>query len=63
MSKNDALDRLARSVMACRALDARQLQHLLGDPMHVDRERDAAETDKRYAEFLFAQSSPRQSQE
>ena len=27
--------------------------------MHVDRERDAAEADKRYAEFLFAQSSPR----
>jgi hypothetical protein len=26
--------------------------------MHVDREREATEADKRYAEFLFAQSSP-----
>jgi hypothetical protein len=25
--------------------------------MHVDRERDATEADKRYAEFLFAQKT------
>ncbi len=36
-----------------------ELQDLLGDPMHVDCERDAAETDQRYAELLFAQRRPR----
>ena len=38
-----------------------QLQDLLGDPVHIDRKRDAAETNERNAEFFFAQYSvPRQ---
>ena len=32
-----------------------EFQNLLGDPMHIDSERGAAETNKRYPEFLFAQ--------
>src|SRR5262249_46301319 len=35
---------------------ARELEDLLGDAVHVDRERDAAEADQRYAQFLLAQS-------
>ena len=38
-----------------RARGAHQLEDLLGDAMHVDGERNAAEADQRDAKFLFAQ--------